>query len=65
MQGHVRHDRQKATDAQVTPHETPATAVIGKWALLRDDALVTWWERALAGLAVALVLQFLFKVLHG
>ena len=65
MQGHVPHDRQRATNAQVTSREAPSTAVIGKWARLREDALVTWWERAVAVVAVAMVLELLFKVLHG
>jgi hypothetical protein len=42
-----------------------ACPVIGKKTRLRDDALVKWWECVLAGVAVALVLELLFKVLHG
>jgi hypothetical protein len=31
----------------------------------RDDLLVTWWERALAGIAVALLIAFVLDiVLH-
>ena len=65
MQGHVPQDRQKAITAQVTLRESPSTAVIGKSDRLCDYALVTWWERALAIVAVALVLELIFKVLHG
>jgi hypothetical protein len=62
MQSHLPQD---TVNAQDSVPATPSPPVTGKRSRLLDDALVTWWERALAGVAVALFLVFLFTILHG